>query len=250
MDRLTEYMGNGENYESINPIDTPYEYGKANLQALINKLAAYEDAEEQGLLLRLPAPLDGAERFSLDGGKTIWQRVYDEADMPEGGTTVNENEAIEVLKDFDKQVTAKADGAYQSTIGKMACDTAIRALEEVQQYWQIGTVEVCRAAVEKQNVNKELESHDEKHILECCISLMQEMVNEFAEWYRWQHGEDAIEGLDEEERFCFRKSYFCVVQELFLLGTNHSGGTSTRAKCEQLGVDSAEEIEFDWSDEG
>ena len=54
MDRLTEYMGNGENYESINPIDTPYEYGKANLQALINKLAAYEDAEEQGLLLRLP----------------------------------------------------------------------------------------------------------------------------------------------------------------------------------------------------
>ena len=54
MERLTEYMGNGEDYESINPIDTHYEYGKANLQALINKLAAYEDAEEQGLLLRLP----------------------------------------------------------------------------------------------------------------------------------------------------------------------------------------------------
>lgn len=54
MERLTEYMGNGEDYESINPIDTPYEYGKANLQALINKLAAYEDAEEQGWLLRLP----------------------------------------------------------------------------------------------------------------------------------------------------------------------------------------------------
>lgn len=54
MERLTEYMGNGNDYESINPIDTPYEYGKANLQALINKLAAYEDAEEQGLLLKLP----------------------------------------------------------------------------------------------------------------------------------------------------------------------------------------------------
>lgn len=54
MERLTEYMGNGKDYESINPIDTPYEYGKANLQALINKLAAYEDAEEQGLLLWLP----------------------------------------------------------------------------------------------------------------------------------------------------------------------------------------------------
>lgn len=122
-------------------------------------------------------------------------------------------------------------------------------LEELKQYRAIGTPEECRAAMEKQNVNKELEIHDEKHTLECCISLMQEMVNEFAEWYRWQHGEDAIEELDEEERFCFRKSYFSIVQELFLIGTNHSGGTSTRAKCEQLGVDSAEEIEFDWSDE-
>lgn len=122
-------------------------------------------------------------------------------------------------------------------------------LEELKQYRAIGTPEECQTAMEKQNVNKELESHDEKHTLECCISLMQEMVNEFAEWYRWQHGEDAIEELDEEERFCFRKSYFSIVQELFLIGTNHSGGTSTRAKCEQLGVDSAEEIEFDWSDE-
>ena len=124
-----------------------------------------------------------------------------------------------------------------------------KALEEVQQYRQIGTVEECRAAMKKQNVNEELESHDEKHILECCINLMQEMVNEFAEWYRWQHGEDAIKEIDAEERFCFRKSYFCIVQELFLFGTHHSGGTSTRAKCEQLGVDSSEEIKFDWRDE-
>jgi hypothetical protein len=127
--------------------------------------------------------------------------------------------------------------------------TVGQVIENCVKYEEIGTPEECRAAMEKQNVNKELESHDEKHILECCISLMQEVVNEFAEWYRWQHGEDAIEELDEEERFCFRKSYFRIVQELFLLGTNHSGGTSTRAKCEQLGVDSADEIEFDWSDE-
>lgn len=130
-----------------------------------------------------------------------------------------------------------------------ALGMAIKALEEIQQYRAIGTGEECRAVVGKQNPNKELESHDEKHILECCISLMQEMVNEFAEWYRWQHGEDAIRELDKEERFCFRKSYFRIVKELFLLGTSHSGGTSTRAKCEQLGVDSTEEIEFDWSDE-
>lgn len=162
----------------------------------------------------------------------------------DGGAGMTENEAIEFLKKANRDndmicILPKSD------MGKCL----IKALEEVQQYRTIGTLEECRAAVEKQNVNKELESHDEKHILECCISLMQEMVNEFAEWYRWQHGEDAIEELDKEERFCFRKSYFRIVQELFLLGTNHSGGTSTRAKCEQLGVDSAEEIEFDWSDE-
>lgn len=54
MERLTLYAGTGDNYESINPIDTPYEYGKLNLQKLINKLAEYEDLEEQGLMLRLP----------------------------------------------------------------------------------------------------------------------------------------------------------------------------------------------------
>ena len=82
MERLTEYMGNGENYESINPIDTPYEYGKANLQALINKLATYEDAEEQGLFLQLPCKVgdrvylidrDENNKFKVYEGK--WKRV-------------------------------------------------------------------------------------------------------------------------------------------------------------------------------
>lgn len=47
---------------------------------------------------------------------------------------MTENEAIEILKDFDKQVSAKADGAYQTNIGKMACNVAIKALEEVQRW--------------------------------------------------------------------------------------------------------------------
>lgn len=164
--------------------------------------------------------------------------------MEIGGVSMTKDDAIEIIKD----VTWKDFGRHPDF--PEAREAAIQALNEVEEYRAIGTPEECRAAMEKQNsTNKELESHDEKHTLECCISLMQELVNEFAECYRWQHGEDAIEGLDEEERFCFRKSYFCVVQELFLLGTNHSGGTSTRAKCKQLGVDSAEEIKFDWSDE-
>lgn len=147
MERLTYKEGN--HYYSENDclveINTIDEDSLNVLQNVLDKLGAYEDAEEQGRIL--PAPLDGVERFSLDGGKAIWQRVY-EPDMTEEGTEMNENEAIEVLKDFDKQVTAKADGAYQSTIGKMACDTAIKALEEVQRYRKIGTVEECRKSVE------------------------------------------------------------------------------------------------------
>lgn len=111
---------------------------------------------------------------------------------------MTENEAIKEIK-YWLNVYAGSRIAPEMV---QATGMAIKALEEVQQYREIGTPEECQTAVEKQNANKELESHDEKHILECCISLMQEMVNEFAEWYRWQ-----------------------------------------------LGVDSSEEIEFDWSDE-
>ena len=123
------------------------------------------------------------------------------------------------------------------------------ALMRLKEYERIGTPEECRAAVEQRKDNKELESHDEKHILKYCISLMQELVGKFEEWYEYVHGEDAIKELDEQERFYYRMSYFNVVQELFLFGTSHSGGTSTRAKCEQLGVDSSNGIEFSFGDD-
>lgn len=70
---------------------------------------------------------------------------------------MTEQEAIWVLKDFDKQVTVKANGAYQSTVGEMACKVAITALEEIQQYRAIGTVEEFRAAREKQRAKKPTE---------------------------------------------------------------------------------------------
>ena len=164
---------------------------------------------------------------------------------------MTDQEAIEKLKNMRlyMQIEDKNNDCKFTEYDYKANEMAIQALEEVQQYRTIGTPEECRAAVEKQKVDKELESHDEKHILKSCLGLMQDMVDEFAEWYRWQHGEDSIEKLDEEERFCIRKTYFLIVKKLFLLHTNHSGGTSTRAKCKQLGVDWGEEIEFDWSDE-
>ena len=61
MDRLTIRCGNCVG--AIKPEDM-------GTQGILRKLAEYEDLEEQGLLLRLPAPLDGVELFSLDGKKT------------------------------------------------------------------------------------------------------------------------------------------------------------------------------------
>lgn len=40
-------------------------------------------------------------------------------------------------------------------------EMAIKALEEVQQYREIGTVEECRAAVEKQKVEQPIRSYDD-----------------------------------------------------------------------------------------
>lgn len=61
MERLTMYTPDG--YESINPIDlVPNEYSKINYEKLLTKLGDYEDAEEQGLLLRLPCKV----------GDTVW----------------------------------------------------------------------------------------------------------------------------------------------------------------------------------
>lgn len=125
----------------------------------------------------------------------------------------------------------------------------LNRFDRLIEYCKIGTEEECWAAVEKEKDDKELESHDEKHILKYCISLMWELVGKFEEWYEYVHGEDAIKELDEQERFCYRMTYFNIVQELFLFGTSHSGGTSTRAKCEQLGVDSSDEIEFSFGDD-
>ncbi len=90
-----------------------------------------------------------------------------------------------------------------------------------------------------------VESQSEELILKSCIELMHELVGDFEDWYRWIHGDDAIEKIAEEERFCIRKSYLEIIRHLFLYHTSHSGGTSTIQKCNELNVeDWSEEVEF------
>lgn len=63
---------------------------------------------------------------------------------------MTESEAIKKVKEFGLY-HAIGDLPY-STLTVKAFEMAIKALDEIQQYREIGTVEECRAAVEKQNV--------------------------------------------------------------------------------------------------
>ena len=50
---------------------------------------------------------------------------------------------------------------------------------------------------------------------------------------------------NEEERFQVELSYFHIVNRLLLWETSHSGGTSTREKCDELGFDSSDCVTFE-----
>ena len=65
---------------------------------------------------------------------------------------MTESEAIEVLTDRHTSIgTTKCDDVAWRKL-KPAIDTAVNALEEIQQYRAIGTVEECREARKKQGV--------------------------------------------------------------------------------------------------
>ena len=73
---------------------------------------------------------------------------------------MTEQEAIELLQNLNVKLTDMA-GHKTNGIEKIfgwneitAICEAIKAMEEIQQYRAIGTVEECRAAVEKQKAKK------------------------------------------------------------------------------------------------
>lgn len=55
-------------------------------------------------------------------------------------------EAKEVIEDFDKCVTVKADGCYETIDYIKAKEIAIERMEEVEQYRALGTVEELKEA--------------------------------------------------------------------------------------------------------
>ena len=68
---------------------------------------------------------------------------------------MNENEAIEYLQSRYLVVGSRVNAPKEECERhNEVVDMAIKALEEVQQYRAIGTVEDCRVAVEKQTAKK------------------------------------------------------------------------------------------------
>jgi len=71
MDRLTIFTG--ECYESINPVDLALdEYSDINFEKIVDKLARYEDLEEQGRLIKLPCKVgDVVYRINIGAMKPV-----------------------------------------------------------------------------------------------------------------------------------------------------------------------------------
>ena len=128
-----------------------------------------------------------------------------------------------------------------------AIKVAIQSMEDLQKYREIGIPEQFKKWIESEK--SKVKSHDEKQILHYSIELMRELTSHFEQWYRMIHGDHAVEELSEEDRFGYQMSYFSIVQELFLFNTFHSGGTSTREKCRELGVNSSEYVTFAFQEE-
>ena len=84
---------------------------------------------------------------------------------------MTENELIEVLKNNYPKTCKMVNGRYQGGFDDTECDfgqaltSAISALKEIQQYREIGTVEECREAVEKQKAKNPVK---DKYHHNCC----------------------------------------------------------------------------------
>ena len=92
----------------------------------------------------------------------------------------------------------------------------------------------------------------EKFILAGCISLLQELTDVFKDYLEYMGIEQSFykevynkltgeterkeTGVDETEIFSYEMPLSHIVNRLFLYNTNHSGGTSTGAKCNELGT--------------
>lgn len=202
-------------------------------------------------------------------------RAFDYSNKPKKAITTNADRIRSMRLEF----LQKADFHIDT---KNTCDIAIKALEENEQLkaeieklkndnyllvskfetekmdscectytdtgcanceWTLMKAEIARL---KEKEVAGVQSHSEKDILKGAISLMESVFKGMIEYMKYMDFE--WDNDNEEENPSFGISYFEMVQRLFLQNTSHSGGTSTRKKCEELGVPDDVVIELDWSE--
>lgn len=83
-------------------------------------------------------------------------------------------------------------------------------------------------------------SHSETDIYNGCIALMQELMEQFEEYLDWL----GIHPDNDEDVFWTDFYPTHIVERLFLWHTTHSGGTSQRLKCHELGIDTNSTVSF------
>ncbi len=103
--------------------------------------------------------------------------------------------------------------------------------------WEAYARKPVIAWAEMPNRNSETESHSERDIYDGCVELMQMLMGRF-ERYLDFIGVPVTpkEDKDNEEYFSTQFYVTEIVERLFLWNTSHSGGTSTRMKCKELGI--------------
>lgn len=107
--------------------------------------------------------------------------------------------------------------------------------EALEHYW----LELKREAEEIESAllcgseDGDLKSHNEWEIYNACVGLIEECAEQMKEYF------DMIgfEPPSEDEIPLLQFSQREIVNRLFLWCTDHSGGTSTDAKCRQLGLE-------------
>ena len=93
-----------------------------------------------------------------------------------GTIIMTENEAIKGLMFLKEKLY---NGIFQDRLN--CIDLAISALEEIQKYRQIGTVEECREAVEKQKLKKPTDYDEDLGYFKCPSCGCSIMADEFSD---------------------------------------------------------------------
>ncbi len=139
------------------------------------------------------------------------------------------------------------DGGNRTVTVHYACMNCNAVSQPSGKHTRIKDAETEAKSFAMQIEQVKIPTHSDKEILDACISLIDGVLNGEYGIYQ-QLADDGFDFDGFEERFgCklgFSYSYFELVQQLFLWGTYHSGGTSTRAKCRELGVDAGEAVDF------